>query len=243
MASSGHLTELFIDGVRLSTGSFSLDLSIDTPQEDATTFQAAAASTVSMLNAATLEQNGYLTPSSSPRSLEAKLYAAVSASGVVAALFGTADAVCPAYVLPDADGSNVKIGAGQKLMTIGGKWGSGNLGIRRGKRIYQNSFTTTGPLPGADMGSAGSNGGTLYLFLYANTGSPTNAQIKIQSDSASNFATAVDHATITGISDLKAFSATLTGVIGRYVRLNVLSMGGSSSLTAMAILCLNGVTM
>lgn len=243
MASSGHLTELFIDGVRLSTSSFSLDLSIDTPQEDATTFQADAASTVSMLNAATLEQNGYLMPSISLRSLEAKLYASLGASGIVAALFGTADAVCPGYVLPDADGSNVKISAGQKLMTISGKWVSGNLGIRRGKRIYQNSFTATGPLPGADMGSAGSNGGTLYLFLYGNTGAPTNAQIKIQSDSASNFTTAVDHATITNISYLRAFSVTLTGVIGRYVRLNVLSMGGSSSLTAMAILCLNGVTM
>lgn len=242
MASSGHLTELFIDGVRLSTGSFSLDLSIDTPQEDATTFQAAAASTVSMLNAATLEQNGYLTPSASPRSLEAKLYASVAANGVIAALFGTNVDVCPAYVLPDADGSNIKIGAGQKLMTIGGKWGSGNLGIRRGKRIYQNSFTTTAPLPGADMGSAGSAGGWLHLFVYAFSVSPTNAQIKIQSDSAGNFATAVDHATI-NINDLKAYSVPLTGVIGRYVRLNVLSMGGSSSLTAMAILCLNGVTM
>lgn len=241
MPSAGHLTRFFLDGIDLSTDGFSLGVSIDIPQEDATTFQAAASTFVAMTPDGSIDMSGYYS-GGSPYSLEQKIQSSLALPATAAALFGTAVAACPAYILPAANGDNMKISAGQKLLTMNGKWSAGAGGIKRGLRVYQGSVAATGVQAGIDLGSAGSNGGAAYLFLYAVSGTATNAQVKLQSDSVSNFATAADEGTFT-VSARGGYAVNLSGVIGRYVRANVVSLGGATNLSFALIACVNGVTM
>jgi len=72
-------------------------------------------------------------------------------------------------------------------------------------------------------------------------GTATNAAIKVQSDSASNFSGVADEATFT-FSAVGAYQATLSGTVGRYVRANVTSLGGADDLTFLMIVALAGVS-
>jgi hypothetical protein len=241
MPSPGHKTRFLLDEFDFSTDTFTLGMSIDIPQEDATTFQATAAASVAMTPAGSLDMSGYYSGGQAGK-LEAEIKARLGVGAVVAGLFGTDIVACPCYILPGTQGEMMKISAGTKLLQMSGKWSSGVGGILRGLRAYQGTLTAVGAQAGIDFGSAGSSGGTAYLFVQAIGGTATNAQIKVQSDSVAGFTGAADEGTWT-ISAKGAYVLALTGVIGRYVRVNVVSMGGATSLNVAVVVCVNGVTM
>ena len=241
MATRGHLTRWFVDEFDFSTDAFSLGLDITVPQEDATTFQATAAASIAMTPQVSLDISGYFSGGQAGK-LEAELYARMNAGATVAGLFGTDIVACPTYVLPGANADNLKLGGGAKLLTVGGKWASGSGGCKRGLRAFQGAIAAAGAQAGVDLASAGSNGGTAYLFVQGITGTATNAQIKVQSDSVAGFTGAADEGTFT-FSAKGVYTLALTGVIGRYVRINTVSMGGATGLTVACIVCVNGVTM
>lgn len=241
MATRGHLNRFFIDEFDFSTDAFSLGLDVTVPHEDATTFQATAAASVAMTPQVGLTLSGYFSGGQVGK-LEAELYARLNIGATVAGLFGTDIVACPTYVLPGANSDNIKLGAGAKLLTLTGKWASGSGGCKRGQRAYQGTIAATGAQAGIDLASAGSTGGVAYLFVQGITGAATNTQIKVQSDSVAGFTGAADEGTFT-FSAKGVYTLNLTGVIGRYVRINTVSMGGATGLTVACIVCVNGVTM
>jgi hypothetical protein len=241
MPSAGHQTGLFIGSVELSTDGFSLGVSIDTPQEDATTFQGAGAKFVSLSPAYAIDMAGYYS-GGAVRSLEERINYSLTATPIVCALFGTNVPACPAYLIPFASANDMKISAGQKLLTMNGKWGTNNGGMKRGLRILQGRVATAGAQATVDMGSAGSNGGAVYVLVYGVGGTASGGQITVQSAAASNFASPSTLVTV-AVNGTSTGGDLVSGAIGRYLRANVVSLGGASYLDILVIACVNNVTM
>lgn len=239
MPSAGHLTGFLMSGNEFSTDSFSLGVSIDTPQEDATTFQASAAASVSMTPNCSIDQSGYFSGVGNTQ-IEYILQSTLDTPRTIAALFGTQITACPVYLLPDVNDDSMKISGGQKLITVAGKWSSGAKGMKRGLRVYQGVVNTAGPLPYIDIGSAGSNGGAAYLFSYG--AAAANAQVNLQSSAATNFSTNDTEASFT-FSGRGVYAVDMTGTVNRYLRPTVVSLGGAASLSLLLVACVNNVTM
>jgi hypothetical protein len=160
----------------------------------------------------------------------------------VGVILGTSETIPVGYVLPTSWGQQLKIAApANGLITLSGAWPSGTSRLYRGYQAFYGTISATGAQTGIDFSVAGSAGGIAYLFVQAVTGSASSATIKVQSDSASNFATAADEGTFT-FSAVGAFSLALSGAVNRYVRLNCTSLGGATNFTVLAVVCLDGVT-
>lgn len=178
-----------------------------------------------------ITQNGYVSGATADEihdALDDRL--AADNDVTVGVILGTALAQPVAYVLTESFNGQLRIDAPvANLITINGQWGSGTDRLHRGFQCFYGTISATGAQTGIDLAVAGSTGGRAFLFVQAKTGTITSATIKVQSDSASNFATASDEGTFT-FSGLGVVSLDLSGAIGRYVRLNVTSLGGGNRL-------------
>jgi hypothetical protein len=223
-----------------------LDTALSAPSIDVTTFQASGKVLIPAWPEMSIAQAGYIVDVDANQ-LEKAIYDRLGAENSpyhVAALYGTDTPGCPAYVLPAAASSDMQITTQvDSVLTITATWisGSGAVGGRRGYRVADQAVSATGPLAAVDFGAAGANGGTAYLFVRSITGTATNATITVQSDTAVGFPAPATEGTFT-FSAIGSRSIALSGVIGRYVRLNVTSLGGATGLTIGAIVCVNGVT-
>lgn len=162
----------------------------------------------------------------------------------VGVILGTSETIPVGYVLPTSFGQQLKVGGPYNgLITLNGNWPAGQDKLYRGYQVALGAaVASTGALTGVDFAAAGSTGGKVFIFVTGIDGSATNAAIKIQSDSASNFSGAADEVTIQ-FSAVGAHSGDMSGTIGRYVRANVTSLGGATSLSFLIVVCVNGVTM
>jgi hypothetical protein len=145
------------------------------------------------------------------------------------------DADCVAYVLPAAQNYDMTFGApATNLVTLNGKWGTSG-GARRGRRVYDGTLAATGVQTGVDFGAGVTTGGAAYLHVKTITGAAVNAAIKVQSSpDDTNWS---DEGTFT-LSAVGGYSLALTGVVGRYIRLNCTDLGGATGIRCMAVVSL-----
>jgi hypothetical protein len=80
----------------------------------------------------------------------------------------------------------------------------------------------------------------VYVWVQSITGTATNASIKVQSATTEG-GTYADEATVT-FSAVGDASAAMTGAISQWLRVNVASMGGATSITLAVVACVDGVT-
>lgn len=240
MPHNSQYTHFYIDQFVFSGDSNGLDLAVTVDKLDATCFQDSGKVYVQSKPDAVLSQQGLF--SAGTDSLEEEIYTRLgTGTSIVAAMFGTDTTACAAYVLPDtaANQYNVSAAVGS-LIAVETEWSNGATQLQRGKRTYSGTASATGAQTSIDLGSAGSSGGTAYLFVTGVTGTATGASIKLQS--SANDSTFDDEATFT-VNGLGAQSATLSGTVNRYLRANVVGLGGATNITFTLIACVNGVTM
>lgn len=177
---------------------------------------------------------------------EAETYARLGVDGtVVAHLLNRTEPGTPAYVIENAfAGENTWGAPVANVLALNGKWSSGVGGTRRSYLVvYDVEITATGNQAAVDFGSAGSAGGSAFLFVHEidgnKSGTASGASFKVQS-SADNV-TFADEATIS-VNSTDAYAASLTGTVNRYIRLNISSLGGATSFRVSLVASVNNVT-
>jgi len=240
MATKGVHTKLLVDEFDFSGDTAGFQVAVSMTEEECTTLGSQAAEYEPILPGLKIEHNGYVSGVDDPGTLEAELASRLGVPGsFVAALFGTHEAACPAYV-QETFGAQMSIQApATSLITLNGTWGMGRGGYR-GIRIFSGTISATGAQAAVDLGSAGSAGGKAFLFVQGITGSATNAAISVQSATA-QAGTSADEGTFT-FSALGAYAVNLSGTVNRWLRLNATSLGGATNLTVVGIACVRGVT-
>lgn len=241
MSKKGTLASLLVDEFDFSGDTAGFTVTVAMSEQDSTTLQATAMTYEPILPSIKLEHNGYITGVSDDGTLENELFDRLGVNGVyVATLIGTDVDACPAYVLDNTFGANMKLAAPVAgLMTLDGAWGEGRGG-HRGYRIFSGQLDTTGAQAAVDLGAAGSAGGECYLFVQAITGTATDAAIKVQSSSTEN-GTYADEATfdVDGVGSQKG---AMTGTVNQWARVNLTDLGGADDITFVMIACVKGVT-
>lgn len=240
MAIKGTYAQLLVDEFDFSGDTAGFDVAVSMSEEECTTLGAQAAEYVPILPNLQISHNGYLTGVSNPGTIEAELSTRLGVSGsYVAALLGTHETACPAYV-QNTFGAQMNIQApARSLITLNGSWGVGHGGAR-GIRIFSGTISATGAQTAVDLGSAGSAGGIAFLFVRSITGSASNAAIAVQS-STTQAGTYSDEGTFT-FSAVGAYAVNMSGTVNRWLRLNATSLGGATNLTVVGIACVKGVT-
>jgi hypothetical protein len=251
MAHKGKYTRLLMGSSTyaydFSGVSNSLETSFGVDMIEDTTFQATAKSEMAGDPSATITQNGYAVRSATEaENFEKHLTDAIESttSLTVAALYMTDLDACPAYVARATNAKSMKIsGKTGGLVTIQGDWPQGT-GIVRGVRVWSGTISATGAqtTPGyIDLGAVGTAGGYAWLFVRAITGTATSADVLLQSDDNTGFATPATEGTFT-FSTTGVVEVALSGTVDRYVRLSTSDMGGATNFTVTAIVAVSGVT-
>lgn len=237
----GRYTRILLDEFDFSGVNNTAEVSISSDSVDVTPFQATAKEYVVMGADGSIVHNGYYVGSTSS-DLETALQSRMSTSTSTAAvLLGTSAASYPAYIVPSTGTKEMKLnGSTGAVVTLNGSYHSGS-GIRRGIVLYRGTLSSTGAQTFVDMGSAGSNGGYVHVFVQTITGTASSAAIKFQSATSSG-GTYADEATVT-FSAVGAHSGTMSGTVDRYMKINCSSLGGATSFLVVAVACVNGVTM
>lgn len=244
MAVKGKNARLLVNQYDFSGVSNSLEVALAVESEDATVFTSTGKEMIAVNTSGTITQNGYFEDVTAG-SFEASMQSALANNTplFVAALFGTDTDPCPGYVARLTDISGLTIASpANGLITVQGEWTQGN-GILRGYRLFNGSVTATGVTsPVIDLGTTGSAGGRAWLFVQSITGSATNADVRIiGSTSFSNWGTTTTEGTFT-FSAVGGHEISLSPTIERYLRLNVVSLGGATGLQFTCIAAVSGVT-
>lgn len=127
------------------------------------------------------------------------------------------------------------------LISIQGTWNNVDSVCAGLVVANEQIYSSTGAKTGIDFGALTSTGGKAILIVSAITGTATNAQIKLQSDDNDSFSSATDEGTFT-FSAVGVYELTLSGTVDRYIRPNVVTLGGATNFTATILVGLNGVT-
>jgi hypothetical protein len=242
MAVRGTLARLLVDQWDFSCETSAIDLSLSISEEDITSLCDTAAAYAPTLAAFTIEHNGYMVaPLGIAGSIEQEMNARMGVqNSYVAALFSTDLPFCPAYVLDTTFGATMTIEApATGILTLNGSWGQGNGG-HRGYRAFDGNATATGNQTAADWGAVGSQGGEAYLFLQGVTGTLGSATVTV-SHSTSSGGTYTVLGTFT-LTALGAYEINFTGTVNRWLRVGITSMGGTTGLDMVVIICVRGVT-
>lgn len=246
MTVKGCRTRILVGGVDLSGDTNTVGVNIQGRTIDYGVLQDCDVRRLALSPQGAIEHSGYYTGPGAGK-LEAELYTYLgNTAGVhVGVIYDTAGSIPFAYVQDTAYNQRLAIVAqtGQ-LITVAGNWptlkGAGARLIR-GYQIFGGVISATGAQTGIDFGAAGSAGGKAYVFVANITGSASSAQVKVQSDTASNHGTTADEGTAT-FSAVGCQEVDLSGTVNRYVRLNCVSLGGATDFTVYAIVALSGVT-
>lgn len=127
------------------------------------------------------------------------------------------------------------------LIAIQGTWVNTETicaGIILANELLINS---TGAKTGVDFGALTSTGGKAFLIVSEITGTATNAQISLQSDDNDSYSSAATEGTFT-FSAVGVYEFDLSGTVDRYIRPNVVTLGGATSFVVTILVGLNGVT-
>ncbi len=232
---------LLIDEFDFSGDSNSLTLALSADVIEAPAFQAASVERMPGLPKSKLQHNGYYTGPAAGN-LERELDARLGTANLVhvGVLFDTRAVGNPAYVLPGAWEDQLDIEAPiAELLTLAGSWAE--LPAKRGYTLLDGEVVATGAGTVVTLPAAGSAGGKAYLFVRGISGAAVNATITVQCAAAVGFSSPTTLGTFT-FSGVGVVGLTLPSTVQQYVRINVTGMGGASSITAAAVICVNDVT-
>ena len=242
MAVKGTLARLLVDQWDFSCETSGIDVTLAMNTEDITSLCDGAAVDAPTLAGVKIVHNGYLAQVGSAGYIEQEMYNRMGVMGVyVAAMFGTDVPDCPVYILDNTFGANMEILAPAKgVLTLNGAWGEGDGG-HRGHRAYDGVASATGAQTAIDLGAAGTAGGEAFLFVQAITGTATNATVTLQHSTTSG-GTYTTVGTPFTFSAKGAFEMDFVGAVNQFVRVNITSMGGSTGLDVVVVVCVHGVT-
>lgn len=242
----GCQTKILIDEWDLSGDSNSVNLTADVAVLDYVTFQNCFQQRLPGLPMSSIAHTGYFSGPGAGE-MEEELHARLGSGNdvIVGIILGTALTAPVGYCLRTAFNQQLRLNAPvAELITVDGNW-SGNTaeGLQRGLQVaLATAEDSTGAVgSGADFGAAGSAGGRVFVFVQDIGGTATDAVIKLQSDSDSNFGTAADEATIT-FSAVGGYSAALSGTVNRYLRAYIDDLGGADDISFVMVACVAGVT-
>lgn len=244
MATKGSECKILVDQFDFSTQSSGFSLSIDNKVLDYATLQATGMSRIPGLGMASIEHNGYHSAPAAGQ-LEYELNARLGSSSAitVAAILGTSLTLPIAYVLNTTFNQQLKYKAAvENILTVDGMWPNKSDKLCRGYQVANQTVSATGALSTCDFGAAASGAGSKsWLFIQAKTGTITSATVTVQSSAASNFSSPTTHGTHT-FSGLGVTEVDLTGTLGRYTRMNVTSLGGSTDFYLLGVIASIGQT-
>lgn len=237
----GTKARLLIDEFDFSCATAEVELSISVIENDATVLCSTAMEYDPSLATGSITVNGFFDGADTGGVADA-LNDRLGTSGVNATVilgFGDTDAV--AYTIPNSFGSSMDISAPTTgLIAMNGTFSAGD-GIKRAAApMVLVTASATGGGTVYDNGSAGSAGGKAWLHVHEITGSATNATITVESDSSSGMGTAATEGTFT-FSAVGAYELDMSGVVGQYLRANVTSLGGATSIKYSLIVNVDGI--
>jgi len=243
-AVSARYTRILVDQFDFSGDSNRVIMAGTVATLDTTGFQAVTSTSIpGNLQGASIQHGGYYAGADAGElEYELKQRLGSATPAYIAALFGTNQAACPAYVCDTSWGQQLTVDAPiDGLITLSGNWPAGG-GMKRGLRIQAGASTLSGTGGGTayDFGAAGAAGGTGYLFVQTITGTATGATIDIES-SATEGGTYASEGTFT-FSAVGVQTLTMSGVVNQWLRINTTSLGGATSFAVVCIACVAGVT-
>lgn len=243
-ATRGNKARLFVNEWNLSSQTTEIEVSLQANAADVTVLTSTARERLTLGASGTISQKGYFVNAGGGYFEKEILNDSIvnAESLTVGAFFGIDTAGCPAYVARGSNTSEVSIASPvDGVITLSGTWFEGR-GLLRGLRVADAvTAAATGALTGVDFGAGSVLGGYAWLWLTGITGTATNATITVQSSTAVGFTSPVTHGTFT-VSAVGGYEVALTGTLGRYVRLNVTSLGGATNLTFTGAAGVAGVT-
>lgn len=238
----GTLARLLVNQFDFSSQSNKVEVGLSTGRVESTVLQSTAAETTATNASGSIIQNGYFLDKAAGQ-IEQELQSEIENGTLllVAALFGTDVAACPAYVARDAQAESMKLSAPvEGVLQMSGAWHQG-VGIVRGLRAYAGTISAIGAQTHIDLGAAGAAGGYAWLFVQSITGAATDASIIVESDDNTGFTTPATECTFT-FSAVGGFEQAMSGAIDRYVRLKTNSMGGATNFTVVLVVAASGIT-
>lgn len=242
MASRGTNAKILIDEFNFSCDTNSLTVSGSVPALDSTALCDVATTFEIGIPTGMIEHAGYL-PTAGAGTIHDEIYdriAAGTATVYVGALLLTDIAACPGYVCQTTWANQLTIGSqNESLMTLAGSWNASG-GFVRGLRLADGALSAVQAETAYDTGAAGTAGGQAFLFVSAIGGTATGATIDVES-SATEGGAYDSEGTFT-LSAVGVQKITMTGTVNRWLRINVTSLGGASSITAICIAGVSGVT-
>jgi hypothetical protein len=241
MALKGTKSRLYFDQWDFSGETNMFVVNLETSEEEATVLTSGAQEFEPILPMMSIEQNGYISTVGVAGTFERELWNRLATNTAIVACALDIDAAgCPVYVQDTTGQQGIQLATpANGLMTIKGVWAKARGG-KRGFELYDGTASATGTQTPIDFAVAGTNGGACYLFVQTIGGTATNASVKVQSATTSG-GTYTDVATFT-FSAVGAIKQTFVGAVNRWLRLNVISMGGATSFRMMAVACVQGVT-
>lgn len=243
MAVPGWTGRIIVDRWDFSTKTSGFTIDFNAQAIEAPTLQNPAVPTIPGVPTTMIEQKGYFQQPGAGE-LEQEIQARLgTGSTKMACIMGTELAVPVGYVLDPCFASKLNINAAAKeLFTLDAAWAKSGGAANRGYQIWHGAITsiTSGPI--LDFGAGGIAGGAAWFFLHDHTGAGGGSIVcNVLSSADSGMAGAVTEATFTMIAET-GYSATMTGTIGRYIRLETANMGGFSAFTGTCIVAVQGVT-
>ena len=188
---------------------------------------------------ATLSLNGYYTGKGAGY-IEQELHGALASQSNIAAVQLGAATGGIAWVMDNAGATDFAVDAPvDGLITLSATL-TATDGARRGRVVYDGAISATGTTTPVDTGATGSDGGLVYVQVRSITGTATDATIVVQhaTTSGGSYST---KATVQ-FDDVGMSSATMTGTVARWLRINTTALGGADAFTVTVIAIVTGVT-
>ena len=230
----GTQIAIWVDEFNFSNVTSQVDVTFATAEGEVTHLESTAQEFIPILSKCTVAQNGYVVGVDAGKAEELEDRFGVG-TNVVTVLVNRADADCVAYVLPNAADYAMNFAApAAGVMTLNGSWGT-SAATRRGKRVCTGTLSATGEQASVDFGAGVTTGGYAFLHVSAITGAASGADIKVQSSPDDN--TWSDEGTFT-FSAVGVVTVALSGVVGRYIRVNCTDLGGATNFTVLAVVSL-----
>ena len=232
----GTEASILVDEYIFDGSTSQIELQMQVGEGESTNLASTAGEYVPILPSQRITQQGWVDGVAAD-DFQAELDARLANNGVlVTVLFGKSSVGCVAYTIPDSQNVEMNIASPMAgLMTVSGNWGT-TAAIRRGIRIWEGEISATGGKTSQDNGVGATTGGYAFLHVTGIDGTASDAEILIESSPDNS--TWSTEATFT-FSDLGGYTATLSGTVGRYLRVNVSDLGGADSLTLTAVVSLN----
>ena len=244
MTIKGYSQAILVDEFIFNADTSSVESTITNAELDVTNIGSTAMEYIPGIGTLRIVQNGYFAGLAADGVAD-ELYDRMGVTGaIVAHCFDRTNTNTPALVIPDAFNANTPIAGGPAgVITMNGEWAAAAAHNRGMLLCYNVTISGTGGGTSIDLGSAGSAGGTAFLFVHtidgSKSGTSTNTDIDIES--SSDDASFASEGTFT-FSATDGLSVAMSGTVNRYMRINTTDLGGATTITASCIVAVSGVT-